>query len=59
MTRMPFPFCEAYSLKTCLYYASAVTELELLAYSDLSPQEESLIEELDFRKISSLALFKI
>ena len=27
-------------------YASAVTELELLAYSDLSPEEESLIEEL-------------
>ena len=27
-------------------YVSAVTELELLAYSDLSPEEESLIEEL-------------
>jgi predicted nucleic acid-binding protein len=27
-------------------YVSAVTELELLAYSGLSPEEESLIEEL-------------
>lgn len=27
-------------------YVSAVTELELFAYSDLSSQEESLIEEL-------------
>ena len=32
--------------ETSVLYVSAITELELFAYSDLRPAEESLIEEL-------------
>ena len=49
MIRLPLRFYAAFLLKQalCIYlpYISAITELELFAYSDLSLDEEALIEE--------------